>query len=293
MSFIGPREVDSSPSFRRSCLRQHPRWAGVPVLVPFLALCFLSTTAVAAELSVGMISRVQNPAEVVSGETASAARVGTVVHMKDELRTGSEGRLQVTFRDNTVLTLGENATVVIDRYVFDPENSVGEASFNAARGALRFASGGKLTHLNKSDVKVTTPVAELGIRGTDFWSGPIYQQHGVYLFLGEVGVSNQGGAVTLHPGLGTDIASSTQAPSPPAPWSAAKLAAALSSTAFISGAPHGPRRGELERGEHGPPADQTYALEPGPSYVPAAILSGSLVFGIVLANQHEEKPASP
>jgi hypothetical protein len=35
--------------------------------------------------------------------------VGTLVHMNDELRTGPKSRLEVTFRDKTTLTLGENA----------------------------------------------------------------------------------------------------------------------------------------------------------------------------------------
>jgi hypothetical protein len=42
-----------------------------------------------------------------------------LVHVKDELRTGANARLQVTFRDNTLLTLGEHASIVIDRYVYD------------------------------------------------------------------------------------------------------------------------------------------------------------------------------
>jgi hypothetical protein len=40
--------------------------------------------------------------------------------MNDELRTGANARLQITVRNKTVLTLGKNARVVIDRYVFNP-----------------------------------------------------------------------------------------------------------------------------------------------------------------------------
>jgi hypothetical protein len=47
----------------------------------------------------------------------------------------------VTFRDNTTLTLGEKAIVVIDRYVFDPEQDSGEAALEATKGAIRFATG--------------------------------------------------------------------------------------------------------------------------------------------------------
>ena len=50
-----------------------------------------------------------------------AAVAGATMHMNDRLRTGSNARLQVRFSDNSVLTLGENANVVVDRFVFNPE----------------------------------------------------------------------------------------------------------------------------------------------------------------------------
>src|SRR5262245_26732889 len=56
---------------------------------------------------VGPVNKVQNAAQVVSASGSVAAVIGTEVRMKDELRTGPDARLQVTFRDNTVLTLGE------------------------------------------------------------------------------------------------------------------------------------------------------------------------------------------
>ena len=84
----------------------------------------------------------ENDAQLVSASGASAtAVVGAAVHMKDELRTGATGRMQVTFRDNTVLTLGENASVLIDRYVYDPDKGIGETVLQATKGAFRFATG--------------------------------------------------------------------------------------------------------------------------------------------------------
>ena len=56
--------------------------------------------------AVGAVDRVENEAKIVAGETVTPAKIGTPVHLRDELRTGPEGRLKVTFRDDTVLTLG-------------------------------------------------------------------------------------------------------------------------------------------------------------------------------------------
>jgi hypothetical protein len=164
-----------------------------------LALC--STLSARAETAVGAVSRVQNSAQI----GASAAAVGTPVHMNDRLRTGPNARLEVTFNDNSSLTLGENANVVIDRYVFNPNKSSAQVVLEAAHGAFRFA-GGKIEQMNHKNIVVNTPHAALAVRGTHFWAGPIDGKYGVLLLSGKVGVSNPNGAVTLaRPGMGTDI----------------------------------------------------------------------------------------
>ncbi|MGC1346675.1 MAG: hypothetical protein WA863_11380 [Methyloceanibacter sp.] len=70
----------------RSCLRQFA----------FLFIVGVSLAAQAADApaSVGIVGNVENEAKVVSGHTVTAAIIGTPVHLRDELRTGPEGRLQ-------------------------------------------------------------------------------------------------------------------------------------------------------------------------------------------------------
>src|SRR5262245_13687439 len=169
-------------------------------LVTFLFLASAFGAARAAE-SVGSVTKVQNPAQI-GGATAV---VGSPVHMNDRLRTGANGRLQVTFRDNSLLTLGENANVVVDRFAFNPQQSKGEVALSATRGAFRFA-GGKIEQMQTKKVTVSTPQAALAVRGTHFWAGPIEGKYGVLLLKGKLAVSNRAGAVTLAgPGMGTDI----------------------------------------------------------------------------------------
>ena len=148
-----------------------------------------------------MVSRAQNTAQI--GTTAAV--VGTSVHMNDRLRTGPNARLEVTFNDNSSLTLGENANVVIDRYVFNPDKSSAQVVLEATHGAFRFA-GGKIEQMRHKNIVVNTPNAALAVRGTHFWAGPIDGKYGVLLLSGKVGVSNRAGAVTLaRPEWGTDI----------------------------------------------------------------------------------------
>ena len=98
-------------------MRALPRLLRV-LMVVLVLTSPLAACADAQDLSrAGFVNAVENEAEIVSGTGSAKAVIGAAVNMKDELRTGPKARLQVTFRDNTVLTLGENARVVVDSYV--------------------------------------------------------------------------------------------------------------------------------------------------------------------------------
>jgi hypothetical protein len=205
--------------------------SAVLLLTPWLAACADAQDRPEDLSRAGLITAVENSAEVVSATGSVKAIIGTPVKMKDELRTGPKARMQVTFRDNTVLTLGENATVVVDTYVYDPDAGTGEAVLQATRGAFRFVTG-KIKDMQQKKVAVSTPVADIGIRGTEFWGGPIDAKYGILLLSGEVVVSNQAGSVTLKPGEGTDIPSPLDPPGAPKAWGADKIARAIESVAL-------------------------------------------------------------
>ena len=148
------------------------------------------------------------------------------------MSTGATARLEVTFKDNTRLTLGENAKLTLDRYVFDPAAGRGAIRFRLA-GAFRVVSG-QVSKLARSDIMVTTPVAAIGVRGTQFWAGPIDNQAlGVLLIEGAVRVSNRAGVQILNrPGQGTNIARAGAAPGPVTSWPQDKVNRALATVAF-------------------------------------------------------------
>src|SRR6476660_7063931 len=179
-------------------------------------------------LTVGMATNVVSPAQVDN----QPATVGTLAHMNDELRTGVKARLQVSFRDSTQLTLGENSRVVVDRFVFDPDAGTGEALIKTGVGAFRMATG-KISEMQNKKMSVSTPFATIGIRGTDLWWGPIDGHFGVLLLTqSKVEVRNDAGSVLIdHAGYGTDIdplKGGNGAPSRPYKWDASKVARALS-----------------------------------------------------------------
>jgi hypothetical protein len=205
------------------------------------ALLLASTLAVHPDLALardeaaiaGLVTRVENQAEIASlAGTSRAAFQGDTVRIRDELRTGAGARLEVTLQDDTVLTLGENARVLVDRYVFDPDQDFGETILQAARGAFRFAAG-RIQGLAERKIVISTPYADIGVRGTEFWGGLLDGEYGVLLLEGVVAVSNQAGNVNLSaPGLGTDIPSPLDPPGPTRLWPAQKVERALATVAF-------------------------------------------------------------
>ena len=166
-----------------------------------IGVCVLSTSYSEAALAaaVGKVTRVQKEAQVGS----RPAKVGTSVSMNQRLRTGPGARLQITFVDGTNLTLGENASVVVDKFVYNPAKSTGTMALSSAKGAVRFSTG-KISQMKNRDVKVNTPQGALAVRGTEFWSGPIDGHYGTYVMKGRVGVRSRGRSATLSRGQGVD-----------------------------------------------------------------------------------------
>jgi len=178
------------------------------------------------------VSRIQGEANGTRGGATRALGLNAPVFLNEIVSTGDGARLEVTFADDTRVTVGEKAKLTLDTFVFDPAAGNGAIKFGVT-GALRFVSG-KLTKLASSDVSVTTGVATLGIRGTEFWGGPIDDQAlGVFLVTGVVSVSNAAGEQILsRPGQGTNIATPGSAPGPVTFWPQDKVDRAVATVTF-------------------------------------------------------------
>lgn len=102
------------------------------------------------------------------------------IHEGALLETVPSGAMQVRFGDDSVLTLGSNSRLRVDRFVYAPGAS-GEQSLSLARGVFRFVSG----TIPKNSVRLNTPTVSIGIRGTilkvqvnEDGGGTVYFAHG-------------------------------------------------------------------------------------------------------------------
>jgi len=201
------------------------------VIAVVLASGFASGPA-AAQRAIGAVSHIQGDSSGTRGGTTRALGLNASVFLNEVVSTGEAARLEITFTDNTRLTLGEKAKLTLDTYVFNPAARSGTINFGVV-GAFRFLSG-QVSKLASSNVSVTTPVATVGIRGTEFWGGPIDNQAlGVFLIEGTVSVSNAAGQQILsRPGQGTNIATPGAAPGPVTFWPPDKVNRAITTVTF-------------------------------------------------------------
>ncbi|MBM3484069.1 MAG: hypothetical protein FJX66_12315 [Alphaproteobacteria bacterium] len=134
-----------------------------------LATCLLgagiATSAHAADGPIGAVQKVKPDAfgTPPSGERATLSANDEVV-ADENIETGPTGSLHVKFIDETDLWLDENSALVLDEMVFERDASTGKFIAEFGPGLFRFATGA----LPHESYEVRTPVAVIGVRGTDF-----------------------------------------------------------------------------------------------------------------------------
>jgi hypothetical protein len=195
-----------------------------------MAALFLALTGARAATPAGSVTRSEGVVTGASSGPPSEIHEGATVFAGEVLRTGANARLEITLADNTVLTLGADAELTLDDFIFDPaaETRI-DLSIN---GAFRYVSG-KLGVGATRTAEVRTQFATIGVRGTDFWGGPIDGHFGVVVLEGTVTVTHRGRTVVLHgPGEGTDFRGTASPPSRTQRWTRPKIARAIATITF-------------------------------------------------------------
>jgi hypothetical protein len=107
-------------------------------------------------------ARLESPARQTTLDQVAS---GEDVVMGDAVSTRTQSRLQIMLLDQTAITMGENASLVIDEFVYDPDNAASAMSASVTQGAFRLVTGG-VARNNPEGTKVKLPSAVLTIRGT-------------------------------------------------------------------------------------------------------------------------------
>mgnify|MGYP003632063308 FL=1 len=152
---------------------------------------------------IGAISELNGYARIVRDKELNA-ELNQGVQSLDNVET-SNGRLAITFEDDSRVKLTEHSKLYINEYIYDPDPKKSKMAINFASGTARFITG-QLGKIDKKNISLRTPTANIAIRGTDFTC--TVDEFGKSLIIllpdanglssGEIVVSTAAGSVTLN-----------------------------------------------------------------------------------------------
>lgn len=192
------------------------RLTSIFLLLPTIALANVDAGAIGKIRGSGVLERNN---EVIDGDTG----VGV---MSMDTAVTARGQMQIDFIDDTRVDITEHSRLLIDEFVYDPANGKAALGLRATIGTVRYASG-QIAKNFKQNVKIRTPSATIGVRGTDFVMVvdevggsmitllPSCDEEGL-CYTGEIEVETDAGFVIMNQAFQTTITSiSSQAPSKP------------------------------------------------------------------------------
>jgi len=114
---------------------------------------------------IGEITELRGDGAIIRDDTIPAELKSDIQQM-DDVRTAN-GRLGITFIDDSQVRLTEHSKLIIDEVIFDANPDKSKMAMQFASGTARFITG-KIGQINKQNIEISTPTAQIGIRGTDF-----------------------------------------------------------------------------------------------------------------------------
>jgi hypothetical protein len=129
-------------------------------------ILLLLITITFAFSNVGKITALKGEVYIIRDSKQISANTGSILILKDQIKTQKKARALVLFNDNTSITVGQNSSLSVDEFVMDlknPENS--KTNFGFGKGIFRTITG-KIGKVNPKGFKIKTKSASIGIRGT-------------------------------------------------------------------------------------------------------------------------------
>ncbi|MEA3383715.1 MAG: FecR family protein, partial [Campylobacterota bacterium] len=131
-------------------------------------LLLLLISSIITLANVGKITAIKGEVYIDRDSKKIVASVGSILQLKDVIKTENKSKALILFNDKTSITIGKKSTLTVEDYVFDTINpKKSKATFGFGQGVFRTITG-KIGKLNKDKFKIKTSTASIGIRGTNF-----------------------------------------------------------------------------------------------------------------------------
>ena len=191
----------------------------------FLLLVCMSTSAYANIGEIAQLKGKEGGAAIERDNSAISAEKGTGIQMDDTAVTANSA-MTINFIDETRVDITEHSRLIIDDFVYDPSTGKGSLGLKASLGTIRYASG-QIAKNSRQRVRIRTPSATIGVRGTDFIM--VVDETGGSMvtllpscdtagmcYTGEITVETDAGFVVLNKAFQVTVAStSNNKPTPP------------------------------------------------------------------------------
>ncbi len=135
----------------------------IAVLLPLLAVF----PATSASNDIGRVKQAAGEASIERNGELIPAEPGLALHESDALVTGADGKLGVTFVDNSRFSAGPNSRIELSRFQFNPTTHEGQFDTRLQKGSVAIISG-QIAKKTPDAMKIRTPSSILGVRGTEF-----------------------------------------------------------------------------------------------------------------------------
>lgn len=161
-------------TFPRS-IQERCRASVLVLTVESVALAGLAAGPVRAEpaapqnvaVSIGQVKTARGEVFLLRGTERRPLQAGELVQEHDAIETGPDGGVGITFTDNSIISAGPRSRLSLDSYRFDSMAFSGSFLASLLRGTLAVVSG-DITRRTPGAMKIRTPRAILGVRGTEF-----------------------------------------------------------------------------------------------------------------------------
>lgn len=196
------------------------------LLLPSLtSLLILVASPASSAIDAGEIGKIKGSGVLERDGSVIDGDTGVGVQSMDTAVT-ARGSMQIDFIDDTRVDITEHSRLLIDEFVYDPAAGKASLGLKASMGTVRYASG-QIAKNFRQNVKIRTPSATIGVRGTDFIMVvdevggsmitllPSCDVEG-YCYTGEITVETDAGFVIMNQAFQTTVATiSSQPPSKP------------------------------------------------------------------------------
>lgn len=132
-------------------------------IIFFIAVIVLP---IGASANIGDVIEQKGNAVIERDKDVFESAIGLGVESYDTVKT-QNGSTAIQFVDETRVDVTPHSKLVIDEFVYDPNTSTGSLALKASLGTVRYASG-QIAKNSRQNIKISTPTAVIGVRGTDF-----------------------------------------------------------------------------------------------------------------------------